>query len=145
MDMTQQEGHQELLGELQRELGTKQIRQVDAPNGPIAYLHPGAGHPLLIFSHDTPMGSILRIDAPVAERVDWQGSGLAEMLLREQANWLFGRVEHSAEGIIIEHCLRADTPPDELASVVIGLADTALHLRHDLSRMGALTTVEEVV
>ena len=132
-----------IYGDLQRELGRQPIKKCEAPDGPLAYCHPGAEHPLLIFFHSTPMGAILRIDAPVAAKADWSSPGLSELLLREQSDWLFGRAERSGEGVVIEHCLRADSPPDQLASVVIGLADTALHLRYDLARMGGLTILEE--
>jgi hypothetical protein len=131
---------------LQSELGKRQvIRKTDDPDGPIAYCHPGAEHPLMIFQHNTPVGAVLRIDAPVAAKADWSTAGLSELLLREQSDWLFGRNERWGEGLTIEHCVLADTPPDQLASIVVGLADTALRLHHDLARMGALTTLEEAV
>jgi hypothetical protein len=129
---------------LQSELGKRQVvREQDDSDAPIAYIHPGAEHPLLIFQQNTAMGLILRIDAPVAAKADWSIAGLPELLLTEQGDWLYGRNERWGEGVIIEHCVPADTPTDRLASIVVGLADTALHLHHDLARMGALTTPEE--
>jgi len=135
---------EQVFAQLQAELGKRQIlRSAGDPKAPIAYLHPGAERPVLIFFHDEPLGPILRIEALVSEKADWVSPGLAEMLLREQSAWMFGRAERRGEGLVVEHCLGADTVPDWLATVVVLLAATALDLRHDLGRMGVLTIVEE--
>lgn len=54
----------------------------------------------------------------------------------------FRAVERRAEGIVIEHCFLADTAPHKLAALINCLADTAIRLRADLGRMGALTLFE---
>jgi hypothetical protein len=131
--------------DLQAELGKRLVvRKEGDPDTPIAYLYPGGEHAVLIFYHDAPLGPILRIDAPVAETADWHDASLAGVLLQEGAGWMFGRVERSGDGIVIEHNLWADTPAKRLATMVVLLADTAVRLRQDLVRMGALTTMEEV-
>jgi hypothetical protein len=130
---------------LQEELGHGQIKASKGhPEGPIAFCYPGGEYPILIFQHDTPMGSILRIDAPVTAKGDWT-PGLAEFLIREAGDWLFGRAERWGDGVTIEYSLLADTPTDKLAAIILGLADTALRLRHDLSQAGALSLTEEAI
>lgn len=134
-----------LYAALRTELGSRQIlREKADPEAPIAYLHPGADKPLLIFAHSTPMGTVLRIDAPVSAHADWDTDGLADMLMCQQAGWVFGRVERAGDGIVLEHNLMADRVPAEVAATVLLLASTACRLRYDLFSMGALTTTKEV-
>jgi hypothetical protein len=132
---------QEVYAELQRELGERLVVRLepDASRVLIAYCHPGTEHAVLISLNESQNGTILVIDAPVSVVADWSSSGLAELLLREQGGWLFGRNERWGEGLVIEHCLAAETPPDHLAEIVIALADTAIRLERDLGRMGAVT------
>jgi hypothetical protein len=129
--------------DLQKELGERQIRPPAVPDGPLAFCYPGAERPLLIFHHDTPLGCILRLDAPVTLKADWSIPGLSESLLREHGDWLFGRIERWDDGITIEHSIHADMPADRIAEIVLVLSDTALRLQRDLLQAGALTLPEE--
>jgi hypothetical protein len=134
-----------LFPALRSRLGSLPIRRPgDAPGSPIVYYHPGAHEPLVIHAHPSPVGTVLRIDAPVSAYADWHTDGLAEMLLREQADWIFGRIEHAGDGIVLEHNLMAGRHPGEVAAIVHLLASTACRLRYELFSIGALTTTKEV-
>lgn len=135
-----------LLPRLHDELGGRLVsRDGSDPRNPITFNPPGPEGPVLIYVHSTPLDTIVRIDAPVAGAADWASPGLAEVLLREQAGWVYGRVERIGSGILIEHSLRATAGDAQVASTVLLLADTAARLHRDLSLMGALITCEEVV
>lgn len=122
---------------LEHQLG-QLVKSKDA-EGPLMVALPGLEYPVHIFAHAEPVGSFLRIGCPVTSAADWS-SGLSEFLVRESGNWVFGRPERWESGIVIEHSVFPDISGEQLATIVLGLADTAIRLERDLYAMGGLAS-----
>lgn len=100
---------------------------------------PGASHRLLI---GPAQADAIHLVQPVGE-LDLSHPGLGDFLLREHAQWVFGRLELIDDGLFVQaSLLLSQLTPDALRRVVLAVHHMAGKTEDVLTQAGVLRTEE---